>query len=516
MGCAGSKTKAREEDARAPSSATEEAVTPRVRDEVTPIVDSERGEVEFAAASAEEIEIVDATYVVSRAMGDDSAREMVENDAVYAETTTEAMNAASKRVRERWGTTAATGAEWRFWTREETTVSALTESLRGADVSSIGTDLSVMMCAHDALESAVGVWREGEARVVAKPRVFAVDVYLSIDDEAFEDEHVCAGEPDVDREAAIEAGLDAAGLDGSEEREAARRALAKTREGGAKPWCTLIGSDFSAGNHFVHLPLMAEYLDGAILDPYSKAYAHALVWRWADACKRVGAGKHEVTFRCAPLGIFVPESNACTFTGNVDDARARPEGFKAFLNELRKGYETSPNAPGMSATFSLTLRDEHCTGDKVERQAQEWAVDWPTDEIAECYTTALELANTGAPGKMAAEMVPGAVCCHVVLPSTEGQSGIAEVKNKRGDVIYHEFHAWGLFKGLDGQPEARTGAQIKFRCVQEVNESGTAKGPWVAKDYDPRPCNGLMLKNKHIDLAITRDDSRIKIPGGVN
>ena len=69
----------------------------------------------------------------------------------------------------------------------------------------------------------------------------------------------------------------------------------------------------------------------------------------------------------------------------------------------------------MSATFSLTLRDEHCTGDKVERQAQEWAVDWPTDEIAECYTTALELANTGAPGKMAAEMVPGAVCCHVVL-----------------------------------------------------------------------------------------------------
>ena len=90
MGCAGSKTKAREEDARAPSSATEEAVKPRGRDEVKPIVDSERGEVEVTAAAAEEIEIVDATYVVSRAMGDDSAREMVENDAVYAETTTEA------------------------------------------------------------------------------------------------------------------------------------------------------------------------------------------------------------------------------------------------------------------------------------------------------------------------------------------------------------------------------------------------------------------------------------------
>lgn len=534
MGCAGSKTTVREDGARAPSSATEEAVKPRASDEATPVVDVARAgvtetpeetpeetpvtteDVPAEVDAAEDEPVVDGTYVVSRAMRDDSAREMIENDAAYAETTTEAMNAASKRVRERWVTTAATGAEWRFWTQEETTVSALTESLRGAKVSDVETDLSVMMCAHDALESAVGVWREGEARIVAKPRVFAVDVYLSIDGEAFDDGHVCAGEPDFDRKAAIEAGLDAAGLEGAEEREAARRALEKAREGGAKPWCTLIGSNFSAGNHFVHLPLMAQYLDGAILDPYSKAYAHALMWRWADACKRVGAGEHQVTLRCAPLGIFVPESNACTFIGTIDDARARPEGFKAFLDELRKEYETSPNAPGLSATFSLTLRDEHCKGDKVERQAQEWAADWPTDEIAECYTTAFELANTGAPGEMAAAMVPGAVCCHVVLPSTEGQSGIAEVRNKRGDVIYHEFHAWGLFKGLDGQPEARTGAQIKFRCVQEVNESGEAKGPWIAKDYDPRPCNGLMLKNKHIDLAIKRDDARIKIPGGVN
>jgi len=122
----------------------------------------------------------------------------------------------------------------------------------------------------------------------------------------------------------------------------------------------------------------------------------------------------------------------------------------------------------------------------------------------------MELANTGPPGEMAANMSPGSTCCHVVLPTTDGRSGIAEVMNKDGSIAFHEFHAWALFRGVDGEPEARTGSQIKFRCVRYFDED--EPGSWVAEAYGSRPCNGLLIKNKFIDEAIARDDARVKIP----
>ena len=115
---------------------------------------------------------------------------------------------------------------------------------------------------------------------------------------------------------------------------------------------------------------------------------------------------------------------------------------------------------------------------------------------------------------MAEKMVPGSKCCHVILPSTDGQSGIAAVKNDEGVIIAHEFHAWGLYRSVLDE----NGAQIKFRCVREMMLEGdefVPTGPWLAKDYDPRPCNGLVIKNKAIDEAIARDDAKVKIPGGV-
>ena len=153
-------------------------------------------------------------------------------------------------------------------------------------MSDIGTDLSVMMCAHDALESAVGVWREGEARVVAKPAASS-QWACTCPSRAFEDEHVCAGEPDVDREAAIEAGLDAAGLDGSEEREAARRALRGEQRGRPHHVAVVRGD---AIRLFRRESLRALAVDGRIsrrchLRSVLPRLMRALVWRWADACK---------------------------------------------------------------------------------------------------------------------------------------------------------------------------------------------------------------------------------------
>jgi hypothetical protein len=505
MGCASSKTGDATAPARDDGARDDGAATTRTRD-------GDDGSARAATDGDGDGDGDGASGTTADAMADGSSAMLARAVTTYEDATTAAMHAAAARVRERWGTTRDAGAAWRFWLAEETTVSALTTPLGGSSIE-VGArdDLSVMMCAHDALEAPVGGW---EGRVACCPRAFAVDAHLTVDGKRFEDAHACAGEPDYDRERAIEAGLDDAGLYASEAREAARRVLRRERDGGGKPWCTVFGSRFSEGNHFVHLPLIADYLDGAILDPFSKSYAHSLMWRWAEVCEKIGPGEHEVTLRCAPLGVFVPAAGACRLVGYDEAKHGSDKGFKAFLQSLDTEYETSASAAGMSATFTIKLHPNHCAGKKIERRAQEWAPDWPADEIAECYTTALQLANTGPPGAMAAQMTPGATCCHVVLPTTDGHSGIAEVKDRDGRTLYHEFHAWGLFRGVDGELEARTGAQIKFRCVKSC-VNGEPTGVWMAKDYDPRPCNGLLLKNKFIDQAIARDDEHIKIPSGV-
>ena len=438
------------------------------------------------------------------ALDDATTREM------YEAKTSEAAHPSARRVRERWGLNG--GADWRYWTREDTVVSALKDSLDGAKIELEGDDFSLMMCAHDALETPVGVWK-GDKRapevVVACPKVYAVDLFLIIDGITYDDGHVCAGEPDFDRAAALEAGLRACVHES--EREMLRLALDSRPKG---PWCTIIGERFSSGNHFVHVPLMADYLDGAILDPFSKGYAHSLMWRWAEVCQKIGAGEHQVSIQCVPVGILGKTGKDGICWRSVSDASKtdaeylKHSGFKAFIDAVSGTYAEARS--GMSASFSLTLKQSHCQGNKPERRAQEWADDWPSDEIAECYMVAMELANTGPPGEMAANMSPGSTCCHVVLPTTDGRSGIAEVMNKDGSIAFHEFHAWALFRGVDGEPEARTGSQIKFRCVRYFDED--EPGSWVAEAYGSRPCNGLLIKNKFIDEAIARDDARVKIP----
>ena len=439
-------------------------------------------------------------------MRDEASNSMTRRDARCVMRERRARRAAV-RVRDRWKVPPGSCA-WRFWMEEETTVSALETDARGARLTPENGDLSLMMCSHDGLEVIVGEMDEG--RVAVRARVFGVDVFLTADGAAMEDGRACAGEPEFDRDRAIEFGLDEAGLKSEVERRLARELLDGKRACGRAPWCTLLGSQFSDGNHFVHLPLMAASsysIDGAILDPYSKSYGHSLMCLWSELCHKLGPGEHELTVRLAPLGIVVPDSDSCLLEGEVDDSAE----IRAFVRETEGGYETSPDAEGMSATFSLVLREEDCTGRAPERSAQEWAPDWPSDEIEECYVAAMEVANTGPPGEMAAKMAPGSVCCHVILPSTDGQSGIAEVRDASGSPILYEFHAWGLFRGVDGA----MGAQIKFRVVQDIDANGQPTGPWRSADYESRPCNGLSIKNSQIDKAIARDDSKVRIPGGV-
>jgi hypothetical protein len=441
----------------------------------------------------------------------DNASDALACDASYAAAVASRANAASARVCERWGVEPG-GASWRFWLREETVVSALTEDLRGADVRVDGDDASLMVCAHGELEAPCGSWSGAVGRAVVAPVVYAVDVYLEVDGVSFGDGHVCAGEPDFSRLQAIQSALSVCSNEG--ERVLLERALKDGPSDGSKPWCTLVGDRFGVGAHFCHLPLMSHYVDGAILDPYSKLYGHSLMWKWTEVCRNIGAGKHAVTIRCAPrgvLGVVSADSCVCRVTGDKpEEDFMRDAGFRSYIQSLDRNMSTSASANGMSATFSLTLEEKHCVGNKPERRAQEWADDWPEEEVAECFTIAMSLANTGPPGAMARSMVPGLpLCVHIILPTTDGTSGIAAVEDSEtGEVQFHEFHAWGLFQSAGADPEARTAAQIKFRCVKYENSDGHPT-QWVAEAYGARPCNGLMLKNKFVSEAIARDSSRI-------
>ena len=440
----------------------------------------------------------------------DDASNALANDAAYAAAVVSRANAASKRVCERWGVEPGR-ATYRFWLREDTVVSALTEDLHGADVRVDGGDASLMMCTHEELEAPYGMYVGDVGSAIVAPVVYAVDVYLAVDGVSFTNGHVCAGEPDFSKLQAIQSALSVCANEN--ERVLLERALKDGPKDGSTPWCTVVGDRFGVGAHLCHLPLMSDHLDGAILDPYSKMYAHSLMWKWTDVCKKIGAGTHTVTIRCAPRGVLGVASNdscVCRATGDKpEEDFMRDAGFRSFIQSLGSNLSTSSSAEGMTSTFSLTIKEEHCVGVKPERRAQEWADDWPEDEIAECFTIAMSLANTGPPGAMARSMVPGTpLCAHIILPTTDGTSGIAAIEDKAGNLQFHEFHAWGLYQSAGADPDARTAAQIKFRCVKYENDEG-APTQWVAEAYGARPCNGLMMKNKYVSEAIARDSARI-------
>ena len=456
-------------------------------------------------------ETKERTSNASHAMRDARSREVM---ATRASAARERARGAARKVLDSWNV-AHDGGAFRYWLKEDTVVSSLRDDLHGANVDlgvGDGDALSLMMCAGAELEAPIATWDDGSGDgVVIAPVVYAVDVYLTVDGVAFEGGRVCAGEPDFESERAITAALDVCANDG--ERVLLERALRAGPSDGSKPWCTIVSDRFVRGDYFVHLPLMADYVDGAILDPYSKPYGFSLMWQFAEVCQRIGHGHHEVTIRCAPRGVLGVTSAwtcVCRAIGQkAEEEYWRDARFREFIQSIGENISTSPDAKGMSATFSLTLAERHCVGDKPERRAQEWANDWPEDEIAQCYTIAMNLANTGPPGAMARAMVPGTPrCVHIILPSTDGSSGIAAVEDNEGVVRYHEFHAWALYRGDDADPEARTGAQIKFRCVQYFNDKGTPI-EWVAESYGNRPCNGLMLKNRFIAEAVARDVGRI-------
>ena len=93
------------------------------------------------------------------------------------------------------------------------------------------------------------------------------------------------------------------------------------------------------------------------------------------------------------LGIASNDLCVCRVTGDKpEEDFMRDAGFRSFIQSLGSNLSTSSSAEGMTSTFSLTIKEEHCVGVKPERRAQEWADDWPEDEIAECFTIAMSLA----------------------------------------------------------------------------------------------------------------------------
>ena len=176
---------------------------------------------------------------------------------------------------------------------------------------------------------------------------------------------------------------------------------------------------------------------------------------------------------------------------------------------------SDPAAPGMRATWTMSLGADQASGAGPVRKAQEWSKNWPAGEVEECVEMAMRFANQGVCGAKAAEMARGAKCCHVILSDGERGGGIKQAQYGDGEREYDYFCAWALFKNKDGKPDS-LGAQIKFVVKRSTIENfKEVDGDWRSGGFEGaqkgvESVTALTITNAEIDAAIKRDAKYLK------
>ena len=113
--------------------------------------------------------------------------------------------------------------------------------------------------------------------VVIAPRVFAVDMYVTVDGEAKTDGHICCGDASLDRTASIQHCYDKV----AHQDEDVKGMLTDGPASGGKPWATLVASEFET-EAYVHLPLIWQGdLDDATF-PASETYGGSLLGHFSE------------------------------------------------------------------------------------------------------------------------------------------------------------------------------------------------------------------------------------------
>ena len=403
---------------------------------------------------------------------------------------------------------------FKYVDEDECEVSRDAKPLHGANIDVSGGELQLWYCqgAPIAMPVARVDVGNGNAQLVA-PCVHAVDVYVEVDGAPKEDGHVCFGaDANASRAASVAAAtkktlygefwMDAFLKDGPKD--------------GSKPWATIVRSErWSDSDGYVYLPLMAKDVDNALMGDDDLTYAHALMAKWAKLLKDVGAGEHEFTISIRPRGVVFEDDDGDARFDAVGGSSSGDEP-EAFAKQNLIGQHLSdPAAPGMRATWTMSLGADQASGAGPVRKAQEWSKNWPAGEVEECVEMAMRFANQGVCGAKAAEMARGAKCCHVILSDGERGGGIKQAQYGDGEREYDYFCAWALFKNKDGKPDS-LGAQIKFVVKRSTIENfKEVDGDWRSGGFEGaqkgvESVTALTITNAEIDAAIKRDAKYLK------
>jgi len=390
--------------------------------------------------------------------------------------------------------------------KAECTVSKDAKPLNGATVDVSENELQLWYCQGAPISMPVGCVKSSGGANAILPRVHAVDVYLEVDGEARTDGHVCYGsDANLSRDKAIDAAVK-----GTMEGELwMKDFLKKGPSDGSKPWATIVQDNrWASDDGYVYLPLMANDVDNALMGDDKLTYVHSLMAKWAQLMAKVGAGTHSFSIRIRPRGVIYMDEDGepmCGDTIGGGSSRDSNDAVAAMCGE----HLTDPNAPGMSAIWTMTLDAAQASGKGPVRKAQEFA-NWPADEIEECIEMAMKFANKGVCGRKAAEMAPKSKCCHIILSEGDQGAGIKTARYGSGEREYDFFCAWALFKSADGKPDS-LGAQIKFVVKKKtiVNyrpvDEDWYSGGFETANASIESVTALTITNAEIDAAIKRD-----------
>ena len=346
----------------------------------------------------------------------------------------------------------------------------------------------------------------GSARAVL-PAVFAIDLYVEVDGTPHTDGFVCYGtDPSLSKEKAIAAAVN----DNVYGEHFMADLLTKGPGDGSKPWATLVRKKrWSDSDGHIYVPLMANDVDNAMMGDEDLTYVHSLLAKWAQLLGKVGSGQHSFTISLRPRGCIFNDDGS-PYYDSMGGGGMPNEVLNAQISATLIGEHLSAiDAPGMSASFTMTLGADQVSGQGPVRKAQEFESKWPEDEIEECIELAMGFANKGVCGAMAKTTAKNSGrCCHIILTEGEAGAGIRTAKFGNNEREYDYFLAWALFKNKDGKPGS-LGAQVKFSVKKDkILNFRPVDADWRSAGFEfssSEIATGLTITNAEIDAAIARD-----------
>ena len=448
----------------------------------------------------------------------------------YAHLVSKETNGGDAVLVDKWGLSTANPADTRYWQTNEVKLSEVKDRANGADIV-LGDDsgLGMLFASHVPLQQPAACVPKSTlapgGAVLLFPRVFLVDVFLTVDGVAKTNGHVCCGDPGS-KEDAIAAAVKEVPF--SEDGPPVKRALVQGPPG-EQPFATLVSKQFK-NIHFVDLTMRVapgKSVDDVIMDE-SKAYLHSYINVCSELFAEIGEGKHAIEMRVAPRGVVdvsgdpddlvievVGQKNGGMGQGS-DKYFSKCAAFKSAAEALaaQGSVISDPSAAGMKCAFNLTLPASACKGGGAERFAQPFCTNF-ADDLEEHCTIAKDVANSGESGGAARSAFgksPGAVA-HIVLADEPGFVGNIGDFGVGTGTCGRQFRAWAFWLNPDDDDDDAQGLMVKFMVQRTDKKDGIAvpDPKWISTKFGMFPVNSLRIPNKNIRAAVERDASIFQV-----